>query len=72
MTVERTTAVGFGSSVARIGGLLAPQVLYLGKINQLVPGKFSFSLTDAANYIILEIKLFKLFVLGLFRFSGPS
>ena len=43
MTVERTTAVGFGSSVARIGGLLAPQVLYLGKINQLLPGKFLFA-----------------------------
>ena len=42
MTFERTTAVGFGSSVARIGGLLAPQVLYLGTINQLLPGKFSF------------------------------
>ena len=43
MTVERTTAVGFGSSVARIGGLLAPQVLYFGKINQLLPGKFLFA-----------------------------
>ncbi len=33
----RTTAVGIGSSVARIGGMLAPQILYLQVVNVILP-----------------------------------
>lgn len=33
----RTTAVGIGSSVARIGGILAPQILYLQFISDILP-----------------------------------
>ena len=33
----RTTAVGIGSSVARIGGILAPQILYLQVVSDILP-----------------------------------
>ena len=36
-TPLRATAVGVGSSVARIGGILAPQIIYLQVYNKLLP-----------------------------------
>ena len=36
-TTLRATGIGFGSSVARIGGILAPQIIQLKKISSLLP-----------------------------------
>ena len=36
----RGTGIGVGSSFARIGGFLAPQVLKLGGLNPLLPSFF--------------------------------
>jgi len=50
-TPLRTTAVGIGSSIARIGGMMAPQIIYLQVISVIIPPIIIGSLSCFAAFI---------------------
>jgi len=69
----RGTGIGVGSSFARIGGFLAPQVLKLGGLNPLLPSFFIgvISFVGAVvrywpirAYFARDLKFFKPFYAG--------